>query len=144
MKRNRLWIEIFAIISVSACAVAVLIATLGTAAVAVGGQSAIGQETESAARVLTAGQPGDVTQAIEGMVTCSRCGAKHPAKLDQNASDCTRRCVHTGATFTLVDGDKTYQLEGNLGLLKKVAGERARIVGVVRGSTITVSSVNAA
>ena len=144
MKRNRLWIEIFAIISVSACAVALLIATLGTVAVAVGGQPAVGQETESPAKILPAAQPGDVTQAFEGMVTCSTCGAKHPARLDQNASDCARRCVHTGATFTLVDGDKTYQLQGNLGLLKKVAGERARIVGVVRGHTITVSSVSAA
>jgi len=78
------------------------------------------------------------------MVTCSRCGAKHSANLGKTAGDCTRQCVHGGATFALVDGDKTYALDGDVSVLKSVAGQRARVVGVVRGHTIKVSSVSGA
>ncbi len=78
------------------------------------------------------------------MVTCSRCGAKHSADLGKTAAECARQCVHGGATFALVDGDKTYALEGGQELLTKVAGQRARIVGPVHGNTITVSSVASA
>ena len=78
------------------------------------------------------------------MVTCSRCGAKHSAELGKTAVDCSLTCVHGGATFALVDGDKMYMLDGAPDRLKKVAGQRARIVGVVRGDRIKVSSVAAA
>lgn len=78
------------------------------------------------------------------MVTDSRCGAKHSAALGKTAGDCARQCVIGGAAFALVDGDKTYQLDGDWSLLKSVAGQRARIRGVIRGSTIKVSSVAAA
>lgn len=78
------------------------------------------------------------------MVTCSRCGAKHSAKLGKTATDCTLACVHSGGSFALVDGDKTYQLDGDLAVLKKIAGQRARIMGVAHGSTIKVESVGPA
>jgi hypothetical protein len=80
----------------------------------------------------------------EGMVTCSRCGAKHSANLGKTASDCARICVHGGASFALVDSDQTRPLKGDLGLLKKFAGQRARIVGTLRGKTIEVSSITPA
>jgi len=64
--------------------------------------------------------------------------------LARSATNCTLACVHEGAKFALVDGERTYGLEGNEMLLKKVAGQRARVVGLVRGNTITVSSVAAA
>jgi hypothetical protein len=51
--------------------------------------------------------------------------------------------VRDGAKFTLVEGDKTYQLEGDLMALKRMAGQRASVVGVVAGNTIRVSMVNA-
>ena len=78
------------------------------------------------------------------MVTDSRCGAKHSADMGKTASDCARQCVRGGAAFALVDGDKTYRLDGDAVLLKRVAGQRARIRGEVRGNTIKVSSVAAA
>jgi hypothetical protein len=129
MKTNRVWIEILLLGTAVACALALLFATLGAAGVAVG---------------QVAAQPDTRTeQAYSGMVTCSRCGAKHSAAIGQSAASCTRACVHGGATFALVDGDVTYLLDGDLGVLKRIAGQRARILGALHGNTITVSSVSA-
>jgi hypothetical protein len=75
------------------------------------------------------------------MVTCSRCLAKHSAKIGATATDCARVCIRDGAKFSLVDGDQTYFLEGDPAVLQRVAGERIRIVGVRNGETITVASV---
>src|SRR5262249_33204030 len=90
------------------------------------------------------GQPTNVAQqTYEGFVTCTQCGAKHAAKIGKSAADCTRMCVHGGSKFALVDGEKTYQLDGDLIQLKRVAGQRAQVVGAMRGNTIWVSSVMA-
>jgi len=135
MKSSRIWIESVALGTAMACALALLIAVLAAGTAAVAGRDGSAQATES----------GPVQQrTYEGMVTCSRCGAKHSAKLARSATNCTLACVHEGAKFALVDGERTYGLEGNEMLLKKVAGQRARVVGLVRGNTITVSSVAAA
>lgn len=113
-----------------ACALALLLATLGAAAgVAVGEVGALQGTTAQ--------------QTYEGMVTCSRCGAKHSAALGQTAATCTRVCVHGGANFALVDADVTYLLEGDLNVLKRLAGQRARVVGARQGRTIRISSVAA-
>lgn len=132
MKTIRVWIEIIAVGSVIALGLALLIGTLGAAA---------GTATEESASAQTADSIPADQQTYEGMVTCSRCGAKHPAAAGKTASDCTRLCVHSGQTFALVDGENSYALDGNLALLKKVAGQRARLVGVLRGNTITVASL---
>ena len=79
-------------------------------------------------------------QVFDGMVTCSKCGAKHSARMGQSASKCTRVCVRSGAKFALVNADSTYQLDGDLSVLKRLAGERARVVGTLQGSTIHVVS----
>ena len=112
--------------AVGAFVLALLLATVGAAAAAFAEQA-----NEPAAKTY------------QGMVTCSRCGAKHMAKGGQNPADCTFSCVRTGASFALVDGDKTYQLDGDLTLIKKVVGQRAQITGVVHGNTITVSAAGA-
>jgi hypothetical protein len=81
------------------------------------------------------------TQSYEGMIADTHCGAKHSAAIGLAAADCTRVCVHGGEQFALVDGDSVYVLEGELDAIKKVAGQRVRIVGTVNGNTISVSSV---
>ena len=135
MKTKGIWIETVALGTALACALALLIAILAAGTEAVTGREGSGQVTESdSARQST----------FDGMVTCTRCGAKHSAALGQTASDCTRQCVHGGAAFALVDGDRSYALEGDLSALKRVAGERARVVGAVRGNTIQVQSITAA
>ncbi len=129
MKTNRVWIEIVILATVIACALALLFATLGAAVGAAKASPSLEGSTE---------------QTYQGMVTCSRCGAKHSAALGQTASACVRLCVHGGANFALVDANATYLLDGGLTVLKQLAGQRARIVGALNGKTIRISSVAAA
>jgi hypothetical protein len=130
MKMNRVWIEIVLLGTAIACALALLIATLGAAAGTASGEEAARQETQSPA-----------AQTYEGVVTCSRCGARHSATLGQTAADCTRICVRGGSNFVLVGADNTYILDGDVSVLGKLAGQRARIIGELSGKTIKVSSV---
>ena len=126
MKRHRVWIEIVVIGASIALAVALLIASLGFVAAA-------------AAEQVRANRIND--QEYDGMVTCSRCGAKHSSALAKNASVCVRICVHDGANFALIVADSTYLLDGDLIAIKKLAGERAHVVGSLSGDTIKVSSI---
>lgn len=130
LRNHRLWIEIILLATAIACGLALLIATLGAAAGA--------SEREAAARQET---PSTTEQAYEGMVTCSRCGARHSAALGQTAADCARHCVRHGANFTLVGTDGTYNLSGDLSILGRLAGQRARVVGELNGNTIRISAV---
>lgn len=149
MRARTLWIEIVALGSMIACGLALLIATLGAGAAALGGQAASGQSTDSSSSSVPVSSTTSLAPSAtparqetrEGMITDSRCGAKHSADMGQTAGDCTRHCVHGGAAFALVDGDKTYRLDGDWAVLKTVAGQRARVRGVVRGNSIKVSSV---
>jgi hypothetical protein len=130
IKTHRIWIEIFLLATGIACVLALLIASLGAAAGAA--------TTEESAHQAT---PSTADQTYEGMVTCSRCGARHSAALGQKAADCVRTCVRGGASFALIEGNATYLLEGDLGVLGRLAGRRARIVGELNGNTIRISSV---
>jgi hypothetical protein len=80
-------------------------------------------------------------QTYEGVIADSRCGAKHSAAIGKTAADCTRACVHAGEQFVLVDGDAVYLLEGDLAVLKQVAGQRVKLVGSLNGNRISVSSI---
>lgn len=130
MKTHRIWLEIVLLATAIACALALLIATLGAAAGVATGE----------AHAQTTNQP-MTERAFEGMVTCSRCGARHSAAIGKAADVCVRICVHNGGSFALVNGDSTYLLEGDLSALKKFAGQRARVTGTLSGKTIKFSSV---
>jgi hypothetical protein len=134
MKANRFWIEIITLCAGVAFGLALALAIVG-AAVVVSGQTP--EPPQSAA------PPAARQETYVGMVTCSRCLAKHSAKIGATATDCTRVCIRDGAQFTLVDGDQTYVLEGDPAALKRVAGHRVRIAGARNGDTITVASVPA-
>ena len=114
MKGNRFWIEIITLCAGVAFGLALAIAC---AAVVASGQPS---EPLHSAASRTARQ-----QTYVGMVTCSRCLAKHSAKIGATATDCARVCIRDGAKFTLVDGDQTYLLEGDPAALKRVAGEES-------------------
>jgi hypothetical protein len=137
MKGKSIWLEIVTLGTAIACLVALLIASLGTAA----GAFAFAAENASSTQ---AGEPPEAQQTFEGMITDTRCGAKHEPAIARSASDCVRACVHSGEKFALVVGNNTYVLEGDLLRLKRLAGQRARIVGTRNGDTITVSSVASA
>ena len=79
----------------------------------------------------------------EGIVTDTHCGAKHSAAVGLSAADCTRACVHSGETFALVDGEKTYRLKGEEAALKRVSGQRVKLAGTLTDNTISVGSVSA-
>jgi len=128
MKTKYVCVEIVLLGTAAALALALLLATVGAAAGVAVGQIAQVNTTAGA-------------QSFEGMITCSRCGAKHQAALDRSASTCVRVCVHGGASFALIDDESVYLLEGDLGSFKKLAGQRARVTGTRSGNTIRVDSI---
>ena len=133
MRENRFWIEVITLCAGVAFGLALALAFVGAAVVAFGQTAGLPQ---------SAAQP-DRQQTYVGMVTCSRCFAKHSAKIGATATDCARVCIRDGANFTFVNGDRTYFLEGDPAALKRVAGQRVQIVGALDGGTITVASVAA-
>jgi hypothetical protein len=129
-KRTRFWIEMIALVSIIACALALGIATLGAVA------GAAAKEPESSQSGASS-----IARTYDGMITDTRCGAKHSAAIGRTAADCTMVCVRGGEQFVLVDGDTVYFLEGDVIALRRVAGQRARIVGTLNGRRISVTSV---
>lgn len=129
----RFWIEIVALVSAIACALALMLATVG--AVAGAGVLETAQSTTSVTIQ---------SQTYEGIITDAHCGARHSAAASHTAADCTRVCIHRGERFVLVDGDRTYFLEGELAALQQAAGQRVKIVGTLNGRKISVTSVVAA
>jgi hypothetical protein len=83
------------------------------------------------------------SETYEGMLTDAHCGAQHSAAAGMSASNCVQVCVHGGEHFALVDGEKMYSLEGQEAALKRLAGERVKIVGALNGATLSVTSVSA-
>jgi hypothetical protein len=131
MKSRRVWIDIVVFGTAIACALAILFVVVGTAAGTGATQEFPGEVRTSLAQ-----------QTYEGMVTCSRCGAKHAASFARSATNCTRVCIHAGAAFALVNAETTYLLQGNVDQVTRVAGQRARVTGTLSGNTIEVSAVS--
>jgi hypothetical protein len=133
MRENRFWIEVVTLCARAAFGLALALAFVGAVVVALGQTAELPQSAALPNR----------QQTYVGMVTCSRCFAKHSAKIGATATDCARVCIRDGANFTFVNGDRTYHLEGDPAELKRVAGQRVQIVGALNGGTITVASVAA-
>jgi hypothetical protein len=76
----------------------------------------------------------------EGVVTDSRCGARHLKNSHLSPAECARICVRQGASYVLVDGNRRYKLVGSEEALDKFAGQRIRISGTRQRETIQVSS----
>jgi len=136
MRHYRFWIEIIVLGTAVAFVLGLLLASLGAVAGAASGEPESVQTNDS--------RPASTQKTFEGMVTCSSCGAKHPASLNRPATVCVRMCVHAGGNFALVEDESLYLLDGDREALKKVAGQRARITGILTGHTIKVSSILAA
>ncbi len=136
MSRRQIWIEIILVGSGISVGLALLLASIGAAA---GIPEARNDALQAAPAASQKAAPAE--QVFDGMVTCSRCGAKHSPALQRPATVCVRVCVHGGATFSLVSADSSYTLQGDSQALKPFAGERARVVGTLSGRTILVRSV---
>ena len=130
------WLGMIALCVSIACALALGLAVLSaTAAFAAGsGQDAAAQDSLP----VPAGP-----RSYSGVITDSHCGAKHKPKLDKSPADCARACVRNGSRYVLVDGDRTYVLEGDARDLQRYAGERVTVHGLLAGETIRVSEIDA-
>ena len=80
--------------------------------------------------------------AFTGIITDSMCGARHVKHPNMDSANCTRECVRTGAKYTLIDGEKSYFLQGDFAELAQFAGQRAKVSGSLEGETIRVSAIN--
>ena len=139
-QQNRSW---FALITF--CATTALVTALGLAllfASATVAYAVAHSLQVSGTPPPAADQQAAATKKISGMITDSKCAAKHAKGSRKSPAECTRACVRGGAKYTLVDGDKIYTLDGKEEQLEGVAGERATIEGTLDGSTIKVVSVS--
>ena len=141
IKAHRVWIEIVLLGAAIACALALLLATLGAAAGAAVDGLAVQAKPVPAEQAPAQEDPAATEHTYVGMVTCSRCKAKHSPAMGQTADVCVRVCVHGGAHFALVNAESVYLLEGDMGALKRAAGQRVRVIGNLKGDTIRVESV---
>src|SRR5258706_4851755 len=127
-RKARPWISTIALVGAIGCALAWF--TAGTAGAALG-----------VPEIFQSGPaPAIPSQTYEGVITDTHCGAKHSAAIGATATDCTIRCVRAGEQFVLVDSETIYLLDGDLGALKRVAGERARNVGTPKWETISMTA----
>ena len=87
------------------------------------------------------------TQTFTGKVSDAMFGSKH-MEAGIAPADCVRACVQKGAKYSLVVGDKVYNLDtadkAVLDELNKLAWEQATVTGTANGDTISVKSVTAA
>ena len=149
-KQNRSWIALVAFCTttaiVAALAMAILFAS-ATVAYAVSqtlrthdGQAAadpVAQASEPAPQAAAAPD----TTTLSGVITDSRCGARHPMTSGKSTAECARACVRKGSSFVLVDGDKIYALDGNKDELARLAGQRVKVEGILEGKSIRVSGL---
>ena len=80
-------------------------------------------------------------EKYDGVISDTHCTARHSAAIGLSAADCARACVHGGDQCALVDGDNVYVLDGEIEMLKKMAGQRVQIAGTLNGNKISVLSV---
>ena len=131
LPKTTFWVGTIALVSAIACVLALGIAALGAiAGTAVAAPTPNQPDAEAGAQ-----------KSYDGVITDTRCGAKHSAAIGKTAADCTLVCIHGGEQFALVDGETVYSLEGATVQLKRVAGQRVRIIGALKGSKLSVISI---
>ena len=79
-------------------------------------------------------------QVVSGMITDSRCCARHSRDSAKDPAECIRSCVRHGAKYMLVDGEANYVLAGSPAVLDRLAGQRARIQGALNGASLRVTA----
>jgi Protein of unknown function (DUF5818) len=77
-----------------------------------------------------------------GTVSDSMCGLKH-SKPSAAAETCVKGCVAKGAKYVLVSHGKVYQLDDQ-DKFADFAGQSVKVTGSLKGTDITVASVEAA
>lgn len=83
-------------------------------------------------------------KSFSGLLTDSRCGARHARALGKSASECARFCVRHGAHYIIVNGANTYTLDGRSAQLRNFAGQRVVVMGSLQDGAIQVRSLSTA
>lgn len=130
-KKNRSWIVLILFCTTVVTALALAIVFASVTIMSAAAQPAEQSSTPEAAPVRT----------FSGVITDAHCGAKHKLR-DEAPADCTRICVRDGSRYVLVDGDKIYELRGDIVQLNRSAGERVTLTGSLRGNTIDITAMN--
>jgi hypothetical protein len=141
----RSWFRLLAFCSLAAAAVALVFATLlasATVAFAFGRSFNAPANTSGVAKAVESSTAPERT--FSGVVTDSFCGARHARHFNLSPADCTRFCVHNGAKYVLVDGEKKYALEGDAAQLSKLAGQRITFKGALEGDAVSFSALSPA
>lgn len=136
-QRKYSWFSLlaFCFTSVLASALAFALVLTGATLAFALGQSGANAAAPAQTQTLSA-------QTVSGVISDSRCGARHPAASDKSPAECVRACVRRGASYVLVDGDRIYVLRGKSSTLNRLAGQRVRVVGTLQGDTLRVNSVS--
>ena len=142
MNYNRSWTSL-----IGSCILMALAAGVAFAVIVAAGSAALADRqsndaTSSAQPQLTSPASQEVAPGgtYQGVVTDSRCGARHLKNSGLNPAECARLCVRQGSSYILVDGNRRYKLVGSEEALQKFAGQRIRVSGTRQGETIQVTS----
>jgi hypothetical protein len=127
------------------CVLTALGAALAFAIIVAGGSFALADHQYSSPEPKVAqngaqSPPNPGAATFNGVITDSYCGARHLRGSHQSPAECARACVHKGAAYVLVDGDRRYQLTGRDDVLDRLAGQRANVTGTRQGNEIAVES----
>jgi hypothetical protein len=132
---NRSWLSLvgfFAVITLASSLVFAAVFAGVTAAIASGesAQTADNQQVD----------PLVPSQTFSGIISDAHCGPRHMDST-KSAAECARMCVRNGSRYVMVNGDKTYELTGPPQQFEEFAGQRVKLIGVLSGDAIKVSSV---
>ena len=133
-KHDRSWLTLvsFLIATTLASSLVFALAFAGVTAV-------IGEPAQAADEPQV--DPITTERTFSGVITDARCGARHSNR-EKSASECSRACVRHGSNYIIVNGDKKYELIGELREVAEFAGQRVSLTGVLDGQTIKVSSAS--
>jgi hypothetical protein len=133
VRRERPWLGLLAFFAATTLASSLLFAAVlaGVTVAIAGGEIPQNAERQQFDSIVP-------SQVFSGVVTDVSCGARHrdPKK---NAADCVRQCAQNGASYAIVDGDKSYIVAGDLRQFAQWAGQRVTFTGVLEGDTIKVN-----
>jgi len=132
-------------VCVVALAMALLFASVTLAFALAQTLSPVIDKGTTAAAISTA-DPGQASaagnaQTFTGLITDDHCGARHDMGSDKSPAECAKACVHNGANYALVDGDKSYALKGDAAELARASGRRVTLNGSLSGDTIQITSL---
>jgi hypothetical protein len=131
-KQERSWLSLVSFLVATTLASSLVFALAFAGVTAVIGESAQAADDPQMTPITTG-------QTFSGVITDARCAARHTNR-EKSASECSRTCVRHGSNYIIVDGDKKYELIGELRQIAEFAGQRVSLTGVLDGQTIKVSS----